>query len=92
MKVSRGTRVNGAALYTDTLVKTEILEEAFQPAGLNNGDLSQYGFGWMLSSHPTWGKMVLHTGDNPGYRSIIIRLIDVHRTVILLNNNQHKNF
>lgn len=80
------------ALYTDKLLKPESLQNAFNPAKLNNGDLSQYGFGWALNTHPTLGKMVQHTGDNPGYKTIIIRFIDSRKTIIVLCNNEHDKF
>ena len=38
------------ALYTDELVKQSTLEEAFQPAVLNDGSESKYGFEWELGS------------------------------------------
>jgi hypothetical protein len=41
---------------------------------------------------PAFGKIVSHTGDNPGYKTQIIRYIDKHKTIILLNNNSHKDF
>lgn len=80
------------ALYTEKLVRKETLEEAYAPARLNNGTASHYGFGWMLSHHPTLGKVVLHTGDNPGYRTIIIRFIEANKTVVVLCNNEHEKF
>jgi hypothetical protein len=33
--------------------------------------------------------MVMHTGDNPGYKTIIVRFIEENKTIILLNNNYH---
>ncbi len=80
------------ALYSEKLVKNQTLEKAYEPARLNDGTLSQYGFGWMLNNHPTLGKMVLHTGDNPGYRTIIIRYIDKRKTLIVFCNNNHPKF
>ncbi len=80
------------ALYTDALIKNETLQEAFTPARLNDGKLSHYGFGWMLGQHPMLGKKVFHTGDNPGYKTIIIRYVDSDKTLILLCNNAHEKF
>lgn len=78
------------ALYTEKLVKRETLEEAFQPMQLTNGGISNYGFGWEISTSPRWGSTVSHTGSNPGYENEIVRYIDRHRTIILLNNNAHE--
>lgn len=77
------------ALYTEQLIDKEILEEAFQPATLNDGSDYPYGFGWDLEWDDDLGKIVSHDGDNPGYRTKIIRLIDQQKTLILLNNNAH---
>ena len=59
---------------------------------LNDGSLSNYGFGWSLRTDSVWGRIVSHTGDNPGYKTQIIRSIDRKKTIIVLNNNAHKNF
>lgn len=80
------------ALYTESLIKKETLGEAFAPARLNDGTFSQYGFGWNVGQHPQLGKKVYHMGDNPGYKSIIIRYPDSHKTLILLCNNAHEKY
>jgi len=77
-------------LYAGNLVSKETLEMAFSPQVLNDGSLSQYGFGWDLSQDANVGKIVSHTGDNPGYKTLIIRFIDQNKTLILLNNNAHE--
>ncbi|MFN3996689.1 serine hydrolase domain-containing protein [Algoriphagus sp.] len=76
-------------LYTQKLVKKETLEEAFTPAKLNDGTRSYYGFGWEVEPKSPFGKMVMHTGDNPGYKTIIVRFIEENKTIIVLNNNYH---
>lgn len=78
------------ALYTGTLVSKETLDLAFSPQILNDGSLSNYGFGWDLSEDPDFGKIVSHTGDNPGYKTLIMRFVDQNKTLILLNNNAHE--
>jgi len=77
------------ALYTKKLVSKETLQEAFSPYVLNDGTRSYYGFGWEVDPKSPFGKMVMHTGDNPGYQSIIVRFIEENKTVIVLNNNYH---
>ena len=77
------------ALYTQNLVSAATLNEAFSPTQLNNGTLVPYGFGWEVFTDSKNGKIVQHTGDNPGYRTIIIRFLDQRKTVIVLNNNAH---
>src|SRR6187401_975010 len=80
------------ALYTEKLIKQSTLQEAFTPMKLNDGTISDYGFGWSLRTDSTSGKIVQHNGDNPGYKTQIIRYIDKKKTMIILNNNAHRNF
>ena len=80
------------ALYSNKLVQQATFQEAFSPMKLNDGSFSNYGFGWSISRDSVMGKVVSHTGDNPGYKTQIIRYIDKNNTVILLNNNAHTNF
>lgn len=77
------------ALYTEKLVSKQTLEEAFSPMKLNDGNYSNYGFGWDLTHSNAAGRVVSHTGSNPGYRTIIVRQLDQRRTIIILNNNNH---
>ena len=79
------------ALYRNKLVSKETLEEAFTPFRLNDGTRSYYGFGWDLDPKSPFGKMVSHTGSNPGYKTIIVRYIEENKTVIILNNNAHQD-
>lgn len=74
-------------LYTDKLLPKAALEEAYRPMRLNSGELSQYGMGWKLGNDPQLGRIVHHTGHNPGYANHIIRLIDKDLTIIILTNN-----
>ena len=80
------------ALYTEKLIRQSTLQEAFTPMKLNDGTISNYGFGWELRNDPSFGKIVQHNGDNPGYKTQIIRFIDKKKTIILLNNNAYSNF
>ena len=80
------------ALYTEKLIKQSTLQEAFTPMKLNDGSFSNYGFGWVLLTDSVLGKIVWHNGDNPGYKTQIVRYIDKRKTVILLNNNYYENF
>ncbi len=79
-------------LYRGTLIKDETLAEAFMPMKLNSDSVSNYGFGWSIETHPTLGRVVRHSGSNPGYSTHIIRYIDVNKTIIILCNNAHKDF
>jgi len=80
------------ALYTEKLIKQSTLQDAFTPMKLNNGSFSNYGFGWVVRTDPVLGKIVWHNGDNPGYKTQIMRYIDKKKTIIVLNNNAHRDF
>ncbi|HSC53071.1 MAG TPA: serine hydrolase domain-containing protein [Phnomibacter sp.] len=77
------------ALYKNKLVKSTTLEQAFAPATLNNKSMSNYGFGWGIEQDSVLGKIVGHTGGNPGVSTQIVRFIDKHYTIIVLCNNGH---
>ena len=59
---------------------------------LNNGAISNYGFGWDLIPNAPNGKIVWHNGDNPGYKTLIMRFVDQKRTLIILCNNATAEF
>lgn len=80
------------ALYSDQLISQETLSDAFTPYTLNDGSKSNYGFGWEIMPSSPAGKVVWHNGDNPGYKTIIVRYIDQGKTLIMLNNNYHEKF
>src|SRR4029079_17661998 len=80
------------ALYTEKLIRQSTLQEAFTPMKLNDGELSNYGFGWEIRNDPSFGKIVQHNGDNPRYNTQLIRYMNKKKTIILLNNNASKDF
>jgi len=80
------------ALYGEKLVGKETWNEISAAAKLNDGSFSDYGFGWMLRKDSVLGKIVYHTGDNPGYKTEIIRYVEKNKTVIILCNNAHEKF
>lgn len=77
------------ALYQNKLIQAKTKNQAFSPMILKDGSISFYGFGWEIEPESPYGKMVMHTGDNPGYQTIIVRFIDANKTIIILNNNYH---
>ncbi|MBK6777155.1 MAG: beta-lactamase family protein [Flavobacteriales bacterium] len=60
-------------LYTEKLVSKATLEEAFTPAVLNNGDTTEYGFGWFIQKSPTGKRMVSHSGGWLSFSTFILR-------------------
>jgi CubicO group peptidase (beta-lactamase class C family) len=73
-----------SALRHHTLVSEETLAEAYSPTVLNDGSVSQYGFGWAVSED---GLTVSHGGAWVGFRTQIARSLDTGTTAILLTNS-----
>jgi CubicO group peptidase (beta-lactamase class C family) len=80
------------ALYTNKLVKQSTLEQAFTPMLLNDGKVSNYGFGWVIVPGNGNNKIVWHNGDNPGYKTEIMRFLGNGNTLIMLCNNASAEF
>jgi len=80
------------ALYESKLFSGIALEEAFTPGRLNNGKEIEYGFGWMIHHHEKLGRIIWHSGDNPGYRTRLMRYVDKGITLIVLCNNAYPGF
>ncbi len=80
------------ALYTDKLVGKQTLEEAFTTTTLKDGKISSYGFGWEIITNNPTGKIVWHNGDNPGYKTEIMRFLNQQNTLIILCNNYSDQF
>jgi CubicO group peptidase (beta-lactamase class C family) len=88
------------ALYTGNLLKPVTLQEAFTPTKLNNGEntnaaigigKASYGLGWFIFDDSTNGRIVWHTGGQPGALSIFLRNITKRQTIIMFDNNFHKS-
>jgi CubicO group peptidase (beta-lactamase class C family) len=73
------------ALYSDVLVKSQTLQQAFSPAKLNDGSETGYGLGWMIGQYRGL-KEVGHGGDINGFNSYIARYPEQHFTVVVLSN------
>jgi len=71
------------ALYGERVLSQETLEEAFTRG------VSVYGLGWILDHVRVQGKrhkLVWHTGGGPGFRSVLVRMVDARVTIVLLFN------
>ena len=79
-------------LYANVLISPNTLLDAYKPMTLKNGAISNYGFGWELIPNAPHGKIVWHNGDNPGYKTLIMRFVDQKRTLIVLCNNATDEF
>ncbi len=76
------------ALYTGKFVSQATLDQAFQPAELNDGNTEPYGFGWELEE---WNgeSYVAHSGAWLGFNSDYIRFPQRHFSVIVLLNRDY---
>jgi len=75
-----------ALWYTDKLVKPFSLQQAFTRGQLNNGNQTDYGFGWIVGSNYVW-----HNGWWLGFRTDIHRYLQHTLTVIVLSNCNELN-
>jgi CubicO group peptidase (beta-lactamase class C family) len=74
------------ALYTGTLVSWGTKYEAYTPFTLNDGAVSNYGFGWFIYEDER-RKTVSHSGSFSGFRNYISRDIVNKNAFVLLTNN-----
>ena len=88
------------ALYDGKLLKPQTLQKAFVPASLkgktvsNEGEFgrSSYGLGWDLPMDTTMGKLVMHTGREPGFFTFFIRDLTHKRAIIIMDNTEGREF
>ena len=74
------------ALLEYKLLPKEKQLQAFQPAKLNDGTLSYYGFGWILDKEKPTIKM-WHTGGWVGFSTVIWRDVSTDSVLILLSSD-----
>ena len=85
-----------SALYTDKLLKHSSIEQMWTPSLLSNGKKgvigdngagkpNYYGLGWFISYYNNH-RIILHTGNKPGFSCAFFRFIDDNLTVIVLSN------
>ena len=75
------------ALYSGGAVSMETLNEAFTPHSLNDGSISEYGFGW--GTRDIHGRTAIsHSGGWVGFSTKIDRFVEDEVTVIVLSNAQ----
>lgn len=79
-----------AALYTEKLIKTQTLRQAFTPGKINDGKPTNYGFGWFVKQTPH-GQELSHSGGWAGFRNFIVRYPEKKLTVVLLSNSAEFN-
>lgn len=76
------------ALYNGTLLSNATLKEAFSPVKLLNGNdnIQRYALGWITRADTSMGEIVKHDGGLPGGRTMLLRNISRHQTVIIFDN------
>lgn len=79
------------SLYTDKLVNEKDKAIIFQGAKLNDGKMTNYGFGWQIGENKEYGKVIAHSGSWAGYTNYIERNLSKDQTIIILQNiDTHK--
>ena len=73
------------ALYTERLVRSSTLKEAFTPGKLNDGEVTSYGFGWGIGTFLGL-DVVRHSGSWLGFHNFILRFPNQRFTVVVLSN------
>lgn len=74
------------SLYSNKLVNEKDKAIIFQGTKLNNGKMTDYGFGWQIGENKEYGKAVAHSGGWAGYTTYIERNLTKDQTIILLQN------
>ena len=73
------------ALYTEKLVKSATLKQAFTSGKLTSGKETGYGFGWSVGQYGGL-EIVGHSGGWAGFRTDITRFPQEKFTVVVLSN------
>ena len=76
------------ALYSNTVVKQETLEEAFTPQHTRLHIDDNYGLGWRLNFANPDAKIVYHAGWWKGFKTQFIRVLPNQATIVVLANKQ----
>ncbi|MBL0024277.1 MAG: serine hydrolase domain-containing protein [Saprospiraceae bacterium] len=74
------------SLFTNKPISQKTLADAFKTTTLNDGSISNYGFGWVISDR-NGKKIVRHSGSLVGFRTFIERNITDRYSWILLTNS-----
>jgi len=74
-----------AALRTGRLLTETELQQMWTPARLNSGEVTDYGFGWIIRTF-RGRRLVFQAVTHPGFAAYIGRFIDDKVGVILMAN------
>ena len=77
-----------AALDSDRVLKKSSLEQMWTPAKLNNGQATEYGFGWRVK-RVGGHRCVAHGGaHSTGFSTSLLRFLDDRLTVVVFSNGR----
>lgn len=79
------------ALVNYTIISKEYLDEAWTPAILNNGELTDYGFGWGIRSKNKEPKVVSHSGGWVGFSTFLYNEVEANSGYVLLTNDSSRS-
>ncbi len=73
------------ALYTEELVSSGTLKQAFTPGVKTEDGSVDYGFGWRIDTYHGH-RRIHHTGSTCGFRNVFQRYPDIRLSIIILTN------
>ena len=80
------------ALANHTIISKAYLDEAWTPGVLNDGEKTDYGFGWFLEEDTTKPQTVSHSGGWVGFVTFLFNEVETKSGFIVLSNNSGENF
>jgi len=78
------------SLYGESLVSSDILNEAFTSGKLSDGTLAGYGFGWRVEERRGM-KLVHHNGSTCGFNTAVRRVPEKRLTIVIFANRTGKD-
>ena len=79
------------ALYSEKLLKTKTIEEAFTGYSNEHKGKRNYGYGWRITDNGNNNKAIYHNGWWHGYNSLFFRRPADKTTVIILSNRDNRS-
>lgn len=79
------------ALYTDQLIDTALLQQAFQGYSFERPGTHHYGLGFRLELLPNGKKVIYHFGRWHGNNAVFARLIEEKVVIIILVNRFNRS-
>ncbi|MGS2726848.1 serine hydrolase [Psychroserpens sp. BH13MA-6] len=75
------------ALVNHTIISKDYLDEAWTPGTLNNGEVTEYGFGWFIEDDTSKPQTVFHSGGWVGFGTFLFNEVETKSGFIMLTNN-----